>query len=77
MALLATFGRWLKRKETILLLLIILIGAILRFYELGAESIWLDEATGIRLSIESVTTIIKESGTSATHPPFYFIILCF
>lgn len=72
---LAALGGWARRKETILLLLIILVGAILRFYELGAESIWLDEATGIRLSIEGVTTIVKESGTAATHPPFYFIIL--
>ena len=75
MVSLASLGRWAKRKEIILLLLIILIGAVLRVYDLGAESIWLDEAYGIRVSAEGVTTIIKEAGPTQIIPPFYFVTL--
>lgn len=73
MVSLATLGRWAKHKEIILLLLIIIIGAALRVYDLGAESTWLDEAYGIRVSAEGVAAIIEEAGPTQIIPPFYFV----
>ncbi|UCG37081.1 MAG: glycosyltransferase family 39 protein [Candidatus Bathyarchaeota archaeon] len=53
----------------ILGLIIILIGGVLRFFELGRKSLWTDEIASLRDS-ESVTSAINGS-----QPPFYYLVL--
>ncbi|WP_164997861.1 glycosyltransferase family 39 protein [Methanolobus psychrotolerans] len=59
-----------------LLFFITLIGMILRFYRLGAESIWLDEGTSIQMAKQSLYTIIFDNKDFA-HPPLFYSILHF
>ena len=59
-----------------LLALVILVGVIARFYHIGDESLWLDEA----LSVEFVTTmdlqeLAVELPRRDPHPPFYYLLL--
>jgi len=74
---LSTIYRWLKSNNIILLLfLIIAVGIFLRIYDLGAESLWLDEATSVRTSALDVKSIVEERA-GAGHVPLYFIMLHF
>jgi len=61
------------RQVVLLLILILAVGSFLRIYDLGAESIWLDEACSIHESAMSVQGIAEH----ANHPPLYFFILRF
>ena len=63
------------KQSLLLLLLIMLLGAFLRFYDLGAESIWYDEASAINLSLQNLSTVLRDCATTQTHPPLYFILL--
>ena len=55
------------------LLLIILLGAVLRIYDLSGESIWLDEAYTINISKYDPVGIIKEIlRDNENHPPLYY-----
>src|SRR5215216_5415036 len=56
------------------LLLIIVAGAALRVYQLGAESVWLDEAFTIKLSLHPPAGIIEETSKDV-HPPLYYFAL--
>jgi len=58
---------------TLLLLLILALGGFLRIYDLGAESLWLDEAWSIHESAMSPQQIAEH----ANQPPLYFLILNF
>jgi len=63
---------WAKhRQAAILLFLILVLGAFLRFYDLGAESIWLDEAFSIKESFLS----IPDMANSSNQPPLFFLLL--
>ncbi|MGW8145003.1 MAG: glycosyltransferase family 39 protein, partial [Anaerolineales bacterium] len=56
--------------------LIILLAAILRLWNLGSESAWIDEAYSITLARHSILDILK--GTAADqHPPLYYLLLKF
>jgi len=70
---LSTRAHWENRDKAILILLFlfILLGAVLRIYNLGTESIWLDEAESIYESTLSFTEISAHSN----QPPLYFVIL--
>jgi mannosyltransferase len=71
---LTAVGHWLKSRQVVLLLLLILaLGSFLRIYDLGAESIWLDEAWSIQESAMSIQGIAQNSN----QPPLYFLILNF
>jgi mannosyltransferase len=61
------------RQVVLLLILILAVGSFLRIYDLGAESLWLDEAWSIHESAMSVQGIAEH----ANHPPLYFFILRF
>jgi len=61
--------------ELIALLLLILGAAALRFYRLGAQDIWGDEAFSISLSQQPLSTVI--AGAADTHPPLYPLLLFF
>jgi uncharacterized membrane protein len=56
------------------LLLIIFLGAVLRVYKLGSESIWLDEAFTIQTAHGSLPSIIEETSKDV-HPPLYYFAL--
>ena len=56
-----------------MVLWIILLGAVLRLYGLGSESLWLDEATTARRAGMSYTELFSDSG-SGTQLPLYFWI---
>lgn len=62
-----------NRFETIFLLLLILLAAVLRWYRLTAQDIWGDEAFSIWLSQQPLNVVI--AGASDTHPPFYPFLL--
>ncbi|MFC1992461.1 glycosyltransferase family 39 protein [Chloroflexota bacterium] len=57
------------------LILVILVGTFLRFYALGVESIWYDEASAINLSIQNIATVLRDCAVTQNHPPLYFVLL--
>jgi len=68
----STARKWIMEKKAILVLvLIVLLGAFLRIYDLGVESLWLDEVASI---FESTLPIVDIS-THSNQPPLYFILL--
>ena len=64
-----------NRLSFILLPLIILIGIFLRLYQLGSNSLWLDEAISVWFANESLGNIIIKQTSADVHPPFYYIVL--
>lgn len=68
-------GSWVRSHRVILILSsIILLGGFLRIYNLGSESLWLDEVISVSWSKKSVASIVELAGNDV-HPPLYFIIL--
>jgi mannosyltransferase len=61
------------RKIVLLLLLILAVGSFLRIYDLGAESLWLDEAA----TINEVAMSVPEIAEHSNQPPLYLLILRF
>lgn len=62
------------KKEHILLAIILILGLFLRIYNLGNESLWLDEGFSVRISQQNISQIIDETSLHA-HPPLYYFIL--
>jgi mannosyltransferase len=58
------------------LLLILALAAGLRFYAIGAQSLWYDEGNSARIAERSVQLII-EGAAGDIHPPLYYIALRF
>ncbi len=70
-----TLPKWVKANPSLwLLATVLLLGAFLRFYDLGAESIWLDESTSVHISKQTVPSIIRWLAKDV-HPPLYYIAL--
>jgi len=63
------------KKATWILLIILLSGFLLRVYQLGSESLWLDEAGTITTARMSIDQIVAQSSSKDPHPPFYYFIL--
>ncbi len=63
-------------RELQLILAITFIGAFLRIYQLGAESVWLDEATTYFLSSDTLFGIY-EATKNDVHPPLYYFVVHF
>ena len=53
---------------------ILLLAALLRFYALGAESLWLDEATSLVVADNSPAQIVALTAEDI-HPPLYYLLL--
>ena len=69
--------RWIKtNKVLVLLFFIVAVASFLRIYDIGAESIWLDEAHSVRVSGLNLPSVISEAAVGK-HVPLYFIILHF
>lgn len=69
-----TLKCWTKTRGVLLLLLILALASFLRIYDLGAESIWLDEAHSVIVSSQNFASVITEAA-SGQHPPLYFVAL--
>ena len=65
-----------RRPGLLILLAIICMAAILRIFQLSAESLWLDEATTYFVSKKSILEIF-ESTTDDVHPPLYYLVTHF
>ena len=61
-------------KYGIALLGIVLIGAFLRVYHLGTQSIWLDEAFSVALAKMTLPQMVQATAADV-HPPFYYFLL--
>jgi len=55
-----------------LLLSLTLFGAILRFYNLGYNSIWLDEASTLNFAIKSIPDIWQATTAGEFNPPLFY-----
>jgi uncharacterized membrane protein len=55
-----------------ILLSLTLIGAILRFYHLGFNSIWLDEASTLNFAIKSIPDIWQATTAGEFNPPLFY-----
>jgi mannosyltransferase len=54
---------------------ITLLGAFLRFYDIGSKTIWLDEAFSIFMSAKPVPEMLKLIVDIEKHPPLYYFLL--
>jgi mannosyltransferase len=61
-------------REASLLPLALVLGLVLRLYDLGAESIWVDEVDSIHWARLGLRELLAELSQSV-HPPLYFVIL--
>ena len=62
------------RKHT-LLLVILIAGAFLRFYQLGAESLWYDEVVSVWFAqLKGPSEILEASKPDPNFPPYYLIL---
>lgn len=55
-----------------LLISLTLIGAILRFYNLGYNSLWLDEATTYNIAVKSIPDIWQVTTAGEFNPPLFY-----
>ena len=58
----------------ILLLIILIVGTFLRIYDLGSESVWLDEGFSVGIAVRDIGAIVEWSKNDV-HPPLYLIML--
>jgi mannosyltransferase len=64
-----------KKGEYIVLSAIVLLGLLLRFFDLGKESLWLDEAVSYLISNQTSIGNVWTSAFNDHHPPLHFITL--
>ena len=65
----------LARRNRLVLLLIVLLGAALRFFLIGAKTIWLDEAFSIWIAQHSLWEGWRWLVKIDQHPPLYYSLL--
>lgn len=76
--LFSTIPEWTqKHRRKILIFLILCLGISLRFYNLGKQSLWFDEAITYFRAVLGFTEIIKNSYGWDVHPPTYYLIISF
>lgn len=63
-----------RRLENLLPVMVALLAALVRFWGLARESIWLDEATSIMIARMDVRTLIVWVAADI-HPPLYYLLL--
>lgn len=62
-------------KAPWLFLFVVALAAFLRAFALGTESVWLDEAVSVKISGQSLPSIVESTATGDTNPPLYYILL--
>jgi mannosyltransferase len=63
-----------KRTEYAAWAFLLLFALAMRFYALGSQSIWIDEAYSMELAAKSFPEIISETARD-NHPPAYYLLL--
>jgi hypothetical protein len=63
-----------RYRRALLLGLILLAAAILRFHGLGAQGLWMDEAYTINLIRESWSAIVHQLRVADDAPPFFYLL---
>ena len=63
-----------KQPHVWVLLGILVLAALLRFYKIDAQSLWYDEGNSARIAERSLQLIV-EGAAGAIHPPLYYIVL--
>lgn len=66
-----------ESRALLVLLAIMPLGAVLRFYGLGFQSLWSDELASWDFSNRETISQVIGGARSDVHPSFYFLILCF
>ena len=65
----------MKRQHALaIMVVILLLATVLRFYRLDDQSFWNDEGNSARLSERSIDLIV-EGAASDIHPPLYYLLL--
>jgi hypothetical protein len=64
----------MHQRTLAVMVVVLLLSAILRFYRLDEQSFWHDEGNSARLSERSIDLIV-EGTASDVHPPLYYLIL--
>ena len=67
----------LESRALLVLLAIMLLGAVLRFYGLGFQSLWSDELASWDFSNRETLSQVIGGVRSDDHPPLYFLVLHF
>ncbi|MCL6106450.1 MAG: glycosyltransferase family 39 protein [Actinobacteria bacterium] len=65
--------RFSRHLERALLPLIIFLGAFIRFFQLGRESLWYDELYTVWSSRLPLSLLVQEEA-AARHPPVYYLL---
>lgn len=63
-----------KSRRLLVTVAIILLGAALRFYRLGADSLWYDETVSLLLAGKPLVDMIAHTARDI-HPPAYYLLL--
>ena len=66
-----------KKDYTFLLILIVILAFILRYYKADTASLWADDAFSYYLSLQNITGILKYLYTFDAHPPLFYFFLHF
>lgn len=64
-------------KSKFVPLVITVIAGLIRFYNIGTRSIWLDEGITVNLAWDSIRNIVLNRASTGIHPPLYFIFMHF
>ncbi|MGB9593692.1 MAG: glycosyltransferase family 39 protein, partial [Anaerolineae bacterium] len=65
-----------RRSLWLLLALVLALAAFLRFYRIGAQSLWNDEGTSAALALRDLAIITRDAAHDI-HPPLYYWLLHF
>lgn len=65
------------RQEAVGVLLLTLVGALLRFWQLGAQSLWLDELFSVMVARRGLADVLVGTLQGDTNPPLYNLLLHF
>ncbi len=64
------------RSSTFILIAILLLATLLRFYRLDAQSLWSDEGASVAQAVRDIPTSVQNAAGDI-HPPLYYILLHF
>jgi uncharacterized membrane protein len=67
----------LLTKPGMLIIFLTVAGAVLRFYNLGGEPLWYDEAVSYSRAVMPLSEAIEATILTDTMPPFFYLILHF
>jgi uncharacterized membrane protein len=64
-------------RPVILVSAITIVGAVLRFYGIGDNSLWFDEGFSVSVASSSLPELVQKTLAADTHPPTYYLLLHF